>query len=536
MRPIERFRGLCLSVAMLFALAACSGDTAKERSSGPVLTPQLGADGPLHGIVMVASSRADGTYGDPQLAFTTDDTEVTAIVPFGDEAESGGALTIHWYSWSSFDKREELFSHEMEVGPVGHAFSQGVSAKGLAPGVYETVAKLGEREVRIPWVVRESTGPGSASAGRAGGALALFSPIAQPYSSEDWETPSPGTSGWYEPEAPPQEPAPPGPCQLVSVNAGFTPMAGSNGNLGWIGECSDATLSATVSGPPVEVAGQETAFPGQGFVRAQTQACDLPGGSDLPGTVVKWIGDVGEGGTGSDSLALPDFGKTLEAVIQAADNTPTRVQSGYRFILRGMAIVVPPALGVEKLDVTVGGQVIDSVGNVSGTAQPEPCDPGRLGAITNTSYTVPQSPPPIIDICAKARGFDGTEAESCIQFYTGGAWKGPVTGEGTVPGCSPSTVPVTGDLQIVVGGDGTVTGSVTEVRGAFSCGGTEVPVDEQTYTITGRKTAEAFELDVSGTAVTLPIVGTQATVTFDNPGAGGYGAKVTYTVDCITCS
>src|SRR5688572_17777696 len=148
MRPFERFSALRLSAAvLLLALAACSGDSSEPKSSGAVLTPELAADGPLHGIVMVASAKADGSYSDPQLAFTTDDTEVTAILPFGDAVETGAALTVHWYSWSSFDKREELFSHEIAVGPGGHAFSQGVSAKGLAPGVYETVAKLGEREV-----------------------------------------------------------------------------------------------------------------------------------------------------------------------------------------------------------------------------------------------------------------------------------------------------------------------------------------------------------------------------------------------------
>jgi hypothetical protein len=114
-------------------------------------------------------------------------------------------------------------------------------------------------------------------------------------------------------------------------------------------------------------------------------------------------------------------------------------------------------------------------------------------------------------------------------------WEGPVTGEQTQPACSPSSLPVTGEITLVVAADGTVTGSVTERRDSFSCGGTPAPAFEQTYQITGRKTPAAFELSVSGTEITMPIAGTQATATFDNPGSGGYGATVVYTANCVTC-
>jgi hypothetical protein len=114
-------------------------------------------------------------------------------------------------------------------------------------------------------------------------------------------------------------------------------------------------------------------------------------------------------------------------------------------------------------------------------------------------------------------------------------WEGPVTGQTTQPGCEPPSLPVTGELSLVVQADGSVTGSVTERLDSFSCGGTATPAFEQTYQITGRKTSAAFELSVSGKEITLSIAGTQATTTLDNPGAGGYGATVTYTADCVTC-
>jgi hypothetical protein len=33
----------------------------------------------------------------------------------------------------------------------------------------------------------------------------------------------------------------------------------------------------------------------------------------------------------------------------------------------------------------------------------------------------------------------------------------------------------------------------------------------------------------------MPIVADRALVTFDTPGAGGYGATVTYTAYCVSC-
>jgi Domain of unknown function (DUF4399) len=116
-------------------------------------------------------------------------------------------------------------------------------------------------------------------------------------------------------------------------------------------------------------------------------------------------------------------------------------------------------------------------------------------------------------------------------------WTGTVGGEAVQPACSPPRVPITGALELMVESDGTVTGSVTEIRPPFSCGGTPAPLSEQTYRIRGTKTAEAFDLTISGTAerrATLPIDGIDAAATFEEV-TGGYGATVVYTVKCVTC-
>jgi hypothetical protein len=80
---------------------------------------------------------------------------------------------------------------------------------------------------------------------------------------------------------------------------------------------------------------------------------------------------------------------------------------------------------------------------------------------------------PAVRVCGIARDFGGNELSRCIEYYTGEVWEGPVTGETTQPACEPSTTPVSGWFEIVVGDDGTtVTGSVTEQRPGYSCGGT----------------------------------------------------------------
>lgn len=119
---------------------------------------------------------------------------------------------------------------------------------------------------------------------------------------------------------------------------------------------------------------------------------------------------------------------------------------------------------------------------------------------------------------------------------TGEVWAGSVMGIRDQPACDPPADVFTGELEIVVGDDGTVTGSVTERHGDFSCGGVLTPDSVDTYAITGRKTAEAFELLIGETPMTIPITGTHATVTVSRPVPGGDAAEVTYTADCVTCA
>jgi hypothetical protein len=260
--------------------------------------------------------------------------------------------------------------------------------------------------------------------------------------------------------------------------------------------------------------------------------CLLPGGSDLPGTVVR-IEATGSA-TARQNYVVEDHGEGLIAGVESIPGEGAKVAPGDRIKLHALALLVPPAQGIKVLYVDDGNDLIESVGNASGAREPVSCDLGRYVAELSAEYEVPADPPPVIEICAHAEGFDRVRAEGCIEFYTGVVWEGLITGRQNQAGCSPASSEVTGDLRIVVGNDGTVTGSATVRSGAFSCGGSEVPAFEQAYRVTGRKTAAAFELKAGGDSLTLPISGTHASTTSMH-GSGGFSATVTYTLGCVSC-
>lgn len=517
-----------LTFVLIFAAACSSRASDATGGSDPAVggfdeADMLRPDAPLRGLALTRHIGRSDPAIRPTLAFTSDDTVATAVIGLGNVPE-GSALTVTWYRLTGIDERDLLFSQEIAVGPGGRAYSQGIAAGGLTPGTYDTVATMDDHLVHTPWMVQEAkAAPAAASAQAASG-------------DESWDVPESGDSGWYAPDTPPGPPAPPGPCEVDAIHPGFDPLTDVMASVFWIGQCSHMALTATISGAPQEVASTEVTEASLSFLPGRADLCDLPGRSDLPGTVVKWAATGSEGATGSATFTVPDFGETLEAFVQAATDTPSRVDPGYRIELRGMAVVMPPALGIKELSLLAGGELIQTVGNASGTAAPQPCDFGRYGAVNRSSYTVPSDPPPVIEICAEALGFDGTESRNCINFHTGEVWEGEVTGQTTQPGCSPARTPVTGNLILRVESDGTVTGSVTEIRPPFSCGGTGVPTSRVTGEISGRKTAAAFEISASGTPITLPITGTRATATFDNEGTGGYASEVIYTVECVTCA
>lgn len=487
-----------LATLWLAFAVACSGAAPTEERGGSgepagafrvdASRAPLQPDGPLRGISFGDRLRADGSIVRPRLGFTTEDTLVTAVVGLGADVAEGSTLTIAWYRLVGVDGREPLFSHEVAVGPGGLAFSEGVADGGLAPGLYETVAFLGDRQVRAPWVVQAVE---ASSRARAASALLRFE-------LEPWEVPSAGESGWWnEGSAPAPDATPAGTCELSSILPGTVPMRDVKASVHWLGPCTELVLSATVSGPPVEIGSLH------GFTNAlgdvlpsgpygQIDVCELPGGSDLPGTVVRFqvTGDA----TASLDYPLPDHSEALVVGIEADPADGSRVEAGDRIGLRALAMQVPPSQGIEVLYLDDGSELIGSVGNVSGSDRPIPCDLGRDFAALTAEYAVPADPPPVVEICGYATGFDGTTAEGCVRFFTGEVWTGTLRVEGRFGDPIDCVAVWEGEVRLSVGSDGTIVGDGEVRPGRSSC-----PADPSAgpIAIAGERGEGGFEVTLS---------------------------------------
>lgn len=126
-----------------------------------------------------------------------------------------------------------------------------------------------------------------------------------------------------------------------------------------------------------------------------------------------------------------------------------------------------------------------------------PCDFRRLLAELETTYTVPDDPPALLDVTAEAIDFldrQGPFSVARATFTTveGEVWQGQVSGELSGNGCS--TV-ANGSITLVVASDGTVQGSGTTTSGVYECAnGATIPPQTIEYDITGQKT-DRFTLD-----------------------------------------
>jgi hypothetical protein len=345
---------------------------------------------------------------EPRLGFTSDETTATAIVRLGGDVPADSILRLDWYRLTGVEGgREHLFGHDVAVGPGGRAFSVGLAPRGLAPGLYETVATLGVSQVRTPWVATAQ-----ASSGSPGSTLA------------DWELPGPGEAGYVPDGDLPPTPAvtPATSCVIDRVGGGLSPMTELIATAEWRGPCADLVLTASLGGAPLTMAGHrnESASGAWGEQVGQADLCvGVAGGSDLPGTAIRI--DVSGSGSGSGTYVLPDLGPALQAGVEAIPEAGSTVRAGDTIQLHGLALLLPPAHGVKVLYLDDGVDLIESVGNVAGTTEPVPCELGRYIGQVFAEYRVPDDPPNALEICAAAEGFDGTLARNCIRFPTEGS-------------------------------------------------------------------------------------------------------------------
>ncbi len=512
---------------VLILASACSGgspDPSGESdgvSNAFSVTDALQPDGPLRGIAFTGHVNRESPKVRPTLTFTTQDAEVTAVIGLAD-LDEGSTVVVSWYRVAGLEEREALFTHEIAVGPGGgQAFSQAVAPTGLAPGIYDTEATMDGYVVHTPWVVREAVGSETGATAQAASG------------DEDWNVPDAGDSWWDEfgGEPPPLEEGQADTCTFDIIYPGTVPLQDVKARAVWVGPCTTGTLTATVSGPPTTLASSDDLEALHNHLYGQVDVCSLAGGTDMPGTVVHF--EATGSANGSEDFTLPDLGEVLLADLEGIPEAGSHVEPGDRIAIHAIAFVMPPALGVRTLYVDDGSDLLESVGNRSGSDQPVACDPRRMLAELVTEYIVPADAPPVIELCATGVGFDGTESKNCIRYYTGEVWEGTIDSTVTTPppgGPCGNPVDVRGTVQLVVAEDGSVTGTY-DVTG---CG-----VSEPHAEFTGTVTDAGFlfpQLVVTTNGSPIPKTSpTHAEATLTNMQGPSVTWVTTWDLTCVTC-
>jgi hypothetical protein len=242
--------------------------------------------------------------------------------------------------------------------------------------------------------------------------------------------------------------------------------------------------------------------------------CELPGGSDMPGTVVHAEALAGEGSTGRGETVLPDMGAGVIADVNSIPPPASRVEPGQRIRLGAIGMLMAPALGIRTLKLFAQDQEIGSAGNASGSSEPVPCDDGRFYAELEGEYTVPDPAPPVIEVCAVATTFDDHEGRGCIEFFTQHVWTGTIqldlfkdylAEQAEVP---KETCADAWDVHVTftVADDGSVAGRARAALIAgpectFDIPGNATRAD---FTVSGRASSDRFELAFALTGIDEP--------------------------------
>jgi hypothetical protein len=271
--------------------------------------------------------------------------------------------------------------------------------------------------------------------------------------------------------------------------------------------------------------------------------CSLPPyGSDLPGAVLrtKVVVDEPAHFDVTSQYTLPD--DKAPPVLSGGSTPPhgTRVHPG-QVIKVHITATEPtdhgPQEGIQDIQLLGPDGLVDSAqyGN-----HPTGCDMSRLTKTLNTTYTVPENPPPVIHLTAVAHDFVNNESATLsADFPTGDEWEGTSTSHLDTSGCT-STVIET--IDFVVAGNGAVSGSSHATANIADSCGTYRPFRLGPYTLSGRLQHNAFtfpsllSMPGYGRPVSIPLVSTKsasAQFTWALPGGGPSTSHVILT--CIAC-
>jgi hypothetical protein len=568
-----RLPALALLWSLVLVAVACTGgggSPAKKATAQMVEVKD-------HIVSMDVSSSIDANGQPVGPAFTFDPTakQITVLAHVG--ILTGDPQLIFTWSESTSNGDKELFSQAVQVKSRDVVFSVGKSPGTIAVGTYKITATLGgetktiQVDVNAPLPSGTTTDSSSAASSSGNqGSTSAGPPVS-------------GISGAVSQSAP----APPSDSAGL-VSDVFVDHTAAQDHLGWYynvdttdpaSYAGDFTLQVN-GGSPVSmgrVQGTTVLKPSPGpntvqqfhaGVQSEWEIvpCDVPGGSDLPGTrlVVKETTHSSYGQESAQASAV--LGSDTEAPRLPATSDPSngdRVKAGDIITFHLTAVELrgegnPWQTGVKQISILGASGQGDVVTPQTYGDTALPCDQKSWTQTATFTYTVPENPPSIVRLFPYTVDFAGNVHAHEFDFPTAETWTGTMSLAGftrdsvgtvcTEPGTN-FTISFTSTPDGAVQGKGRYHGPpyvcVTKL------GGVSTPPDRGTFTIAGRRTNDQFLLrmtSVSGSkwfgafwpyslrGWTLPIQGELVHTVILGPSLGQtLPGHVALTVD-LTCS
>jgi hypothetical protein len=535
-----------------------SNDTIKEGSSpveikeeatkkGP--SPPAENKDPIISMVMASSIDAKGTLVNPRFSFPQTEKQITAIVQLGNI--KGSQLTVTWYQTSD-DGDTKLFEHQIQVKSRERAFSVAKNpGMFFSAGTYKVVATLDGQTKDVEFdIIPPKPEPKKTTDNRAERHFAgqtesrndraasietnsdeLFQPIsyegvsdqnwvrkvasnaspqsgaAQPTTSMAAPGQSPvsgnnGTTSPSKPNVPPEETH----CGLGILTGVVDPDADAV-EISITAWCnisgSNVSLDAKVDGNYRQVA----VYPPSSQESTSyfwVDPCWLEGGSDLPNTKVTVEAMVGSGGV-RRVITLGDDTLAPRVHVVSTPARGSKVKAGDKINLKVDATELrkggPWQTGVKMVQVYAlpGGQVGEPWVN-SASPLSQKCEQKTWEHKYEATYTVPDNPPPIIQLCAEAEDYVGNPSQNCGEFVTGD-WYGTLQ-EHEQGNIYNDTVYV--DFSFSEESDGTIKGkgrvdkmtSEPQLWGGCTCTRTiNLKPGEAEFPISGKRVGDEFQLE-----------------------------------------
>ncbi len=443
MKKIVRF-------LFLFAFASLSCNLLAGKPDDPPVE----VTDPILGMTVAPSLDGQGRPAAASFTFSSEQPEMVVLVQVG-ALTNAASLNVAWYQTTE-EGDVKLFEHQVEVQAYDRAFSTGLNPGGLlAAGAYKVTATIAGQTQEMEWDVASQSSavtPVDSSAARGqppipgdSGVISNFSANSQSAAGADCKI---SLGGYGDGELDTD-------ADKVLV---FSEEWGCNPNNAVF------QVKATVDGPMTFVGAQYH----DGTVVFAANPCALSGGSDLPGTKVKFSAHV------ESREDVPDAGVTItlgddtlapRIKVESTPSKGTKVEAGDEIAITVTATEKraggPWQTGVQQIQVTADpGGLLGEPLIVEGRL-PKACGQKSWEQNYKVTYTVPKNPPPIVTLCAIADDFAGNQNSKCAEFPTGDVWTGTVHSE-TVGdyGNAGTCINEAWDLQfrVVVGGDGSVKG------------------------------------------------------------------------------